>query len=170
MVEKRVHPSIISIVDVLELFRTVTSLYVKFDCRVSITSFIDLLSDHVRWNFESISIFLQMGVGEAPTRLPTVTPMFYSTPELFETGARKKCCNHLIQESDHGRTGSTAKSNRSIDLTVVKSLKENSSTIVEEPAKDAELKHPSKFPRSNQHLKPSSSANRRKRGRSRPKH
>lgn len=153
-VEKLVHPPIITSTEILELLRLVASLYPKFDRRVSITSLADLFSDHVRCFYASLRMSLQTGDGDPPLRLPTITPIFTSALKRFEMRARQKCSNHLIQESDHGRTGSIEKSNHCIDLTgkqitVGKDLAELKGASSEEPSKEMEQIRPEKAPRTN---------------------
>lgn len=147
---KLVHPSIITRSKIFELFRFIVSLYTKFDFRVSINSLLNLFLDHVCRFYDSLQIFIQTGAPDPPARLPTITQIYDIMLELSCTGTWQKSSNLLNQESEHGRTGSTAKSNHCLDITkkqntVGKALKEVNKAFEEEPLKEIGPSRPCKL-------------------------
>lgn len=115
-VEKVVHPSIVTSAEVLELFRHVASFYFKYDCRASKTSLVYLFKDNITRYYANLRKRIKNISGEPPPGLTPVTPIFESSLEIFKTDALQKCGHHLIQESDHVRTGSTASAKHCIDM------------------------------------------------------
>lgn len=109
-----------------------------------------MLSNQVRQYYASLRMFIKTGAGDP---LPTVTQIFTSALELFETGTWQKCSDHLMQESDQGRTGSTAKSSHCIDLTRKRSQWERHSRISAEPPPKNQSRKPSLVARQRHHAR-----------------
>lgn len=69
-----VHPSTTTPAELMDLFRQLGEFYEIYDCRVSVTSFVEVYKDHITAKFTRLRKFALRTDSELPLRVSVITP------------------------------------------------------------------------------------------------